>query len=87
MRIKSGYMMREVGGTYVVVPTGKAVLDFSGMMNLNGAGAFLWKELESGKTEAQLLSAILDRFDVDETEAKADLAEFLAKLRSVDLLE
>lgn len=87
MKIKSGYMMREVGGTYVVVPTGKATLDFSGMMNLNGSGAFLWKELEAGKTEAELLSVFLAKYDVDKTAAEADLAEFLAKLKSADLLE
>lgn len=33
MKIKSDYVMREVAGTYVVVPTGKACTDFSGMID------------------------------------------------------
>lgn len=87
MKIKSGYMMREVAGSHVVVPTGGAALDFSGMMTLNGTGAFLWKQLEQDKTEQELLSALLEEYDADETEAKADISEFLAKLKAADLFE
>ncbi len=87
MKIKSGYMMREVAGNHVVVPTGEAALDFSGMMTLNGTGAFLWKQLGKDKTERELLSALLEEYDANETEAKADISEFLAKLKAADLFE
>ena len=43
-------LMREVAGNHIVVPAG-ATLDFSGMITLNGTGAFLRKELSLDTTE------------------------------------
>ena len=48
MKIKSGFMLYEVAGSYVVVPAGDEPLDFNGMVTLNETGAFLWKQLEQG---------------------------------------
>lgn len=87
MKLKSDYVMREVAKSHVVVPTGQAALDFSGMMTLNGTGAFLWKQLEVGKTESELLVALLEDYETDETTAQADITEFLAKLKTADLFE
>lgn len=87
MRIKSDYVMREVAGTCVVVPTGKAAVDFSGMITLNDTGAFLWKQLAEGQSEQELLFAMLEEYETDEATAKADISEFLKKLKAADLLE
>lgn len=87
MKIKSDYVMREVAGTCVVVPTGKASVDFSGMITLNGTGAFLWKQLVEDKSEQELLSAILEEYETDEVTAQADISEFLQKLKVAGLFE
>ena len=87
MKIRDGYLMREVAKSHVVVPTGEAALDFSGMMTLNETGAFLWRQLEAGKTESELVAALLEDYDTAETIAQADISEFLAKLKSADLFE
>ena len=87
MKIKDGYLLREVAGNHVVVPTGKATLDFSGVITLNGTGAFLWKLLNTDRTEPELLSAILDEYEIKEAVAKADLLEFLGRLKAADLFE
>ncbi|ARE88623.1 hypothetical protein CLFO_30290 [Clostridium formicaceticum] len=79
--------MRQVAGSYVVVPTGKAALDFSGMITFNETGGFLWSQLEKGKTQQQMLTALLEEYDVNEATAKADITEFLAKLKAADLFE
>lgn len=79
--------MREVAGTCVVVPTGKASIDFSGMITLNGSGAFLWKQLSADKSEQELLSAMLEEYDIDVVTARADIAEFLKKLKAAGLIE
>lgn len=87
MKIKSGYIMREVAGNYVVVPTGVATLDFNGMITLNGTGAFLWEQISCDKNEQELLYGLLDEYDIDESIAKADIDKFLTKLREADLFE
>ena len=44
MKIKEGFILRNVAGSFVVVPVGDATIDFNGMMNLNETGAFLFEK-------------------------------------------
>ena len=46
MKIRAGFMMREVAGKFVAVPVGAGVGDFKGMLQTNKIGAFLWKLLQ-----------------------------------------
>lgn len=87
MKIKEGYLLREVAGSHVVVPTGKAALDFSGVITLNGTSAFLWRQLAEDRSERELLSAILAEYETDEATAQADIAEFLKELKAAAFLE
>lgn len=87
MKIKEGYMLREVAGSFVVVPLGKASLDFNGMITLNEMGAFLWKQLEQGCTEEELLEAVLAEYEVTEERAKSGIEKFLDKVRDGRFVE
>lgn len=78
MKIKSGFMMREVAGTYVAVAVGARSADFHGMVNLNETGAFLWKALEQGVEREQLVQSLLDNYDVSEEQAMNDVDKFIA---------
>ena len=86
MKIKDGYMLREVAGNSVVVAVGKATLDFNGLITLNSTGAFLWKMLAKETTEEALITAMLDEYEIDERTAKTDIAEFMDKLKGADLI-
>lgn len=79
-------MLRTVAGCSVVVAVGMSTMDFNGMINLNDTGAFLWKKLEGGASEEELVSAMLSEYDVDEETAKRDISAFLDKLKEADLL-
>ena len=48
MKIKDGYIIREVAGSNIVVPIGDEQMSFGGIMTLNPVGAFIWKLLENG---------------------------------------
>ncbi len=86
MKIKENFMLRKVADTYVVVPVGDAVSSFNGMINLNEAGAFLWRQFECDNTLESVLEAMLQEYDVDEAIAKKDLEKFVAELKENDLL-
>ena len=45
MKLKDGFILREVAGEHVVIPTGDA-LDLNMMITLNETGCTLWKRLE-----------------------------------------
>ncbi len=85
MKIKPGFMLRQLGENYVVVALGPAAEEFKGIIRLNPAGAFLWKRLGDGASEDELVAALLGEYDVDEAAARADTAKFLADI--ADMLE
>ena len=87
MKIKSGYIMREVADNYVVVPTGQATVDFNGMITLNETGAFLWEQLAEEKNLEELVENFTKEYDVDEATAKKDIMEFVEKLKDADLID
>ncbi len=86
MKIKDGYILREVLGNFIVVAVGDAALDFNGVITLNETGAFLWKVLSNGATEEELLEALTKEYEIDEAVAKADISAFLDKLREAEIL-
>ena len=87
MKIKDGFILRQVADNYLVVAVGDAVKDFNGIINLNETGAFLWKILESGATEEELAKKLTEEYDVTEETAKADVGKFVAKLAEANLLK
>lgn len=79
MKLKDGFILREVAGQTVVLPTGEE-LDLNMMITLNETGAFLWKQLENENDQAGLVAALLAEYDVDEATAKTAVEGFVAKL-------
>lgn len=87
MKIKSGFVLKEVAGSFIVVSVGERVKDFNGVIMLNETGVFLWKKLERGATEKELIDALLSEYDVEESVAKADVDGFIAKMKEAELLK
>lgn len=86
MKIKDGFILRQVAGNYIVIAVGEEAVDFNGMINVNETGAFLWKMLEDGADEAELVSALVREYDIDADTAGDDVAQFVAKLSDGGLL-
>lgn len=79
MKIKEGYVIKKLGGGYVVVTVGEASKDFNGLIRLNGVGAFLWDSIRDGAdTKEKLVKTMVESFEgLDEKTAQKDLEEFL----------
>lgn len=87
MKIKEGYILREVAESYVVVPIGEATLDFNGMMTLNGTGAFLFERMIKGTTKEKLMQDLITIYKIDKETAKTDVVDFIKKVKEADLFE
>lgn len=87
MKINGEFLLREVVGETVLIPVGKTALEYNGMIIINQTGAFIWKALEEGLEETQILSRMTEIFEVAETEAAADLKEFLENLKTAGILK
>ena len=87
MKLKDGFVLREVAGSYMVVPVGKRTTEIPGIIALTETGAVLWDKLEQGATEDELVSALLDEYEVSPEQASADVHTFIEKAVAQNLLE
>lgn len=86
MRIDKNFVLREIAGEYIIIPTGRTALEFNGLITVNDIGMELWEMLQEDVTFEELLKGILDEYDVDENTAREDIQEFLDKLISGGIL-
>lgn len=87
MKIKSGFILREIVGEYLVMPTGDNIGKYNGTIVLNEVSAFVWKQLQNPICYDDLLKAILEEYDVDAETAKKDLDALLARLQEYDVID
>ncbi len=87
MKIKSGFILRQIADTYIVVAVGEEAKKANVMITLNETGGFLWEKLAEGATQQELVEAILGNYEIDEETAKNDVAAFVKKVRENDLVE
>lgn len=87
MKIKSEFLLRKISDTFVVVPVGSAVVDFSGLINLNETGAFLFEILQKGAEERELVEKLLNEYEVSPEIAERDVKAFISNVKEADILE
>lgn len=80
MRIKSGFVLREVAGQNMVIATGEASKDFHGMIKLNSTGKEIWQGLQEGLSESEIAKKLQGIYEVEETQALQDIEEFIGQM-------
>lgn len=86
MRIKSGFVLREVAGQIMVIATGEASKDFHGMIKLNATGKIIWLGLQEGLSESEIAERLQEQFDVDAEKALQDTRAFLKEMEEMGFL-
>lgn len=87
MKLKNGFMLREIAGSWIIVPMGEKVIEFNGLMMISESGALLWDKLEKGSDMDGLLTTLLREYNIDENTARNDIQEFIYEIRGKNLLE
>jgi hypothetical protein len=80
MKINKEFVLREIAGEYIIIPTGKTTLNFNGLITVNEVGVYLWNQLQHETNFDELLADVLDEYEVDEGVAREDIREFLDSL-------
>ena len=87
MKIKKGFVMREVAGQSVIIAVGAAAKSYNGMIKLNDTAKIAWKCLENGCELDEMVNAILDEYDADRETVKKDMEKFIEALEGANILE
>ena len=86
MKINGQFVLRQVAGTWVVLPLSQKTVNFNGVIRLNGTGAFLWQCLERECEEHELVTALIDKYNIGKEQAETDLKDFLQTLMKIGCL-
>ena len=87
MKLKKGYIMKELAGRYVVLPVGGETEGFQGMIQMNVTGGFLWECLSEERTKQELIDLFLEKYDASREDAEADVNTFIENLSKAGILE
>lgn len=87
MKIKEGFVLRSVMGNDVVVAVGEASKNFRGMVKLNGTAAAVWKLLEKGCSESEIVDTMFEEYEVERDQLAADVKRLLEGFEKQGFLE
>lgn len=85
MKLKNGFVTREMGGEQIMVATGAAA--FSGIVRSNETAAFIVNCLKSDTTEEAILDALKQEYEGDEAAMRAGIRKVIDSLRSINALD
>lgn len=88
MRLKNGFVLREMCGEHIVAGEGIEHINFNKLISLNSTAAFLWKEVEGTDFTAQTLAKLLiDRYGIDMELATRDSENLIKAWTDAGIME
>lgn len=76
MKIKNDFIIRELGNQFVAFPKNGS-LEEKVFIRMNGTGAWIWRLLEKGVSEAELIEAMTAAFSIPYEVAEKGARDFL----------
>jgi len=80
------FVFRRIENETILVPIRDNVGDMNCIYNLNEVGAFVWQNIKCKNSVADLKNMILSEFEVTESQAEADLNEFMKDLKEIEAI-
>lgn len=89
MKIKKGFVLRQVCGENVIVGEGLGAINFGKLLALNETAAWLWQQAVAmdNFTIDTLAQKLFDEYEVSVDEAKNDVAAILDEWQNVGVVE
>lgn len=80
MRTNTDYILKEVAGETLLIPTGEASQRLNGMIRLTETAAFIWKQVDASENLEEIIYHVTEAFEIDRETAKKDVYGFLHEL-------
>lgn len=87
MKIKDGFVMRDVAGQTVIIATGKASETFRGMIKLNKTGKDIWQLMENGLSVEEIIGNMHIKYEMDISKIKIDVERMISVMIEYGILE
>lgn len=86
MRIKDGFVLREIAGQIMVIATGEASKNFHGMIKLNETGRDIFVALQEKCSEEEIVARLQEKYEIDFDKASEDTKAFLKQMKDAGFL-
>ena len=73
----SNYILREIAGEYILVPTGNELMKFNGLATMNETAMFLWELFEEQRSLEEILKCFGNEYELTDEECAEDVQAFL----------
>ena len=80
MKIVKEFILRDIAGECVLVPTGETTQEFNGLITLTDTAKFIWENLEKADSFENLVKMMLNEYEIDEKTARKDAYGFINQL-------
>ncbi len=87
MKIKENFVLRNIADEYIVMPTGSNIAKFDGAVALNEVSAFIFEKLQNPVSKEDLVTALLNEYEVDAETAAKDVDALIAKFEEMGIIE
>ena len=89
MKLKVGFVLRQVCGENVITGEGLGAINFGKLLALNETAAWLWKEAEAqGEfTVNSLADKLCEEYEVTAEQARQDVDAIVKKWQEVEVVE
>lgn len=88
MRIKNGFVIREICGEKVISGEGTDCVNFNKLIRLNDSAAYLLESVGSSDfTEETMADLLLGRYDVSPEKALSDVRDMCRSLKDNGIVE
>lgn len=87
MKLKDGFVLHETEGEYILVATGVASESFNGYIRLNRSGAFMIERMMNEISKEDLVSAVVEQYEVDKAVVERDLVKLVETLENIHAME
>lgn len=85
MKLKNEFIVHNVGDETLLVPTAEA--SFHGLVQGNKTVDTILSCLKEDTTEEKILDSLKEKYDGDEADMRADIADVIKRLRAIGAID
>lgn len=89
MKTTEGYILRNIGGEYYLLPIGQNIALRRGAPQLNHTGTLLWNSIQQGANKEYLLKLLMEHYEAGTEDIpilQSDIDTFISHMQSLGLL-
>ena len=87
MKIKDGFILKDVAGSKIAIATGAQRINFNGVITFNDVGAEVFNMLDGTNSVEDIVSKISADYNVDSNIVKNDVEKLIEKMRKHNLID